>query len=274
MDLDISTNFTDWIETNLLEVQASKIERIYLDNYSINERTLSIEPGETIDLRFDDEVWTTRSLSRNSDLDTAKVRAMARALGELEIVGVRPKPAGLSSSLKAGGAVEMTQSDRFSLQNKGFYIARQDGRLLSNEGDLKAYTTDGVVYTLRFGEVLYGSGMAVTAGLSAEEETDQEHQKANRYLFITADFDEDYFREPPQPESMAFQDKADSAWTDFDKDCKERFDRHQEWERNVERSRDLAGSLNQRFADWYYVISEDSFKKIHLSKAELTKSEG
>ncbi|MEW5795410.1 MAG: DUF4340 domain-containing protein [Candidatus Zixiibacteriota bacterium] len=274
VNLDISTRFTDWIEASLLEVQAPKIERILLDSYSINERTLSLVPGEKIDLVFTDNVWSTRSLNKGAELDTSKVRTLARTLQDLTIVGVRPKPAALSAGLKgAGRSLEMTQEDQYSLQSKGFYIARQDGRLLSNEGDVKVYSSDGIVYTLRFGEVLYGSGLEVTAGSSEESRKagGGQEQAANRYLFLTCEFDAGYFPQPPKPASMDFQNKPDSALTDFDKTCKEQHSKYQQWERKVQAGRDLAARLNARFADWYYVISEDSFKNIHLSRAELTK---
>jgi hypothetical protein len=273
MNLDISTSFADWIETNLLEVSANKIERVVLDNYSINERTFSITPGEVIDLRNGDDGWTSRSLG-GAELDTADVKQLTKTLEELTIVGVRPKPEGLSASLRSiGGSIEMTQQDQMSLQSKGFYLARQDGRLLSNEGDLKVYTQDGITYTLRFGEVLHGSGLAVTAGLT-DEQQDVQHQTqaANRYLFVTAEFREGYFEEPPRPASMDFQDKADSLFTDFDRECQQQQREVSRWERLVRTGRDMASRLNARFAEWYYVIAEDSFKKIHLSKAELTKS--
>jgi hypothetical protein len=29
--------------------------------------------------------------------------------------------------------------------------------------------------------------------------------------------------------------------------------------------------LNERFADWYYVISDNTYKKIHISRDELIK---
>ncbi|MCA9201312.1 MAG: hypothetical protein KDA87_27415, partial [Planctomycetales bacterium] len=29
--------------------------------------------------------------------------------------------------------------------------------------------------------------------------------------------------------------------------------------------------VNYRFADWYYVISEDVYKKIHLTKSDIIK---
>jgi len=66
VDLDISTKFQDWIEAKLLEVEASKIERVVLDNYSVNERTFSVQPGEKIELAFRDEVWTSSRSARST----------------------------------------------------------------------------------------------------------------------------------------------------------------------------------------------------------------
>ena len=261
VNLDISTKFADWIEASLLEVQAGKIERVVLDNYSINERTYSLQPGEKIDLVNRDEVWTTKSLG--GALDTTKARTLAKTLQDLTIVDVRPKPAGLSAALKGQNrSVQMTQEDQFSLQSKGFYLARQDNRLLSNEGEATVYSTDGVIYTLRFGEVLTGSGGT---------DVSQQPSSANRYLFMTCEFDPSYFPEPARPTSIEFQNKKDADLTDADKANKDVYSKHQQWERKVQNGRDLAARLNARFADWYYVISDDSFKKIHLSKADLTK---
>jgi hypothetical protein len=269
VDLDISTKFADWIEASLLEVDAKKIERVVLDNYSVNERTFSVQTGEKIELAYRDEVWTSRSLG-GAALDTAQARTLAKALQDLNIVGVRPKPAGLSAGLKGiGRAIEMTQDEQYSLQSKGFYLARQDGRLLSNEGDVRVYSTDGVIYTLRFGEVLVGA--EANSGLSGEPAQAERTPggAANRYLFISCEFDPSYFPEPPKPTSMDFQNKAEAELSDFDRADKDKFTKHQAWERKVQTGRDLAARLNARFADWYYVISDDSFKKIHLSKAEL-----
>jgi len=273
INLDLSTRFADWIETSVLEIESRKIERIVLDNYSINEQTKSVKPGERIELAIKDNVWTSRSLGKG-ELDTAKVRTLSRALQDLSIVGVREKPAALSAGLKGTSrSLEMTQEDQYSLQSKGFYISRQDGRLLSNEGETTVFSTDGVIYTLRFGEILTGSGLEVSAGESGDtkQAARGQDQSTNRYLFITCGFDPSFFPEPPKPASMDFQNKPDSALTDFDKTCRDQYSKHQQWEQKELTGRDLAAKLNARFADWYYVISDDNFKKIHLSKAELTK---
>ena len=78
---------------------------------------------------------------------------MVTALGDLKIVGVRPKPAGLSKDLRSNDpAFARTESARRSLQSKGYFLA-PTGDLVSMQGDVFVETEEGVVYTLRFGEV-------------------------------------------------------------------------------------------------------------------------
>lgn len=44
-----------------------------------------------------------------------------------------------------------------------------------------------------------------------------------------------------------------------------------EYEAKVKKGQDRVKELNARFADWYYVISEDVFKKIHLTREDIVK---
>jgi len=87
---------------------------------------------------------------------------------------------------------------------------------LSNEGELQARTEEGVIYTLRFGEIVYGTGLTVTAGAQSDKD-DENETGENRYLFITTTFDAAEFTEPTKPKNTEFTTKADSLWTDADK---------------------------------------------------------
>jgi hypothetical protein len=44
-----------------------------------------------------------------------------------------------------------------------------------------------------------------------------------------------------------------------------------EYEEKLEKGREKVKELNARFADWYYVISNDEYKKIHLSRDEIVQ---
>jgi hypothetical protein len=242
MDIDISTKFEDWIERDLLLVERDKIGELVLEDYSIDERTFFVDLRDRVVLTKREGKWQLERIAAGQEVDESKVNALLTAVDELNIVGVRPKPAGLSRSLRrVEGGLMITQSELLSLQSRGYYFAR-DGRLLSNEGELRVRTSEGITYTLRFGEIVYGRGEAVTAGTEASDD-ESTGAAENRYLFITADFD---------PRAVTAPEEEDV-------------------QKRIERGEKLAAQLNARFADWYYVISAASFDKVHLKRKDLVR---
>lgn len=268
VDLDISTKFSDWIEADLLKVDKNKIEQVVLKDYSINERSGTVNQRDVLILDKNGSEWKANKVSANQQVNKTKTDELLKTLDELKIVGVRPKPGGLTEGLKkTAEGIQISTQDMLSLQSKGYFFSR-DGSLLSNEGELQLRTTDGITYTLRFGEVAYGSGFEVSAGVENPEETENKTAE-NRYLFITADFDPAYFSEPPASKNTDFLDKADSLLTEEDRQNKELYNAHEEWKQKIETGQQLAETLTDRFAGWYYVISEDSFKKLRLTRSDL-----
>ena len=165
-EADPSARFEDWIESDLLKVSAAQIKKITIHHYSINEQLGRLENVENIAITRDDATWKS-----------PRVQAMVGALTRLKIVGVRPKPPNMTADLKATGSFQMSLESMMSLRQKGFFLT-PDGRLLSNEGELLVETNDGVVYALRFGEILTGQGESKAA---AKDEAGE-----SRYLFVTA----------------------------------------------------------------------------------------
>ena len=197
---------------------------------------------------------------------------VVRATDELEIVGVRPKPRGIAASL-TGEVAGVSNSDILSLQSRGYYLT-QDGNLLSNEGEVRLRTDEGIRYTLRFGEVVYGRGDQVTAGVGTEDPaaaSDPAGPAENRYLFVTAEFLASQFPEPPRPANRDYRDKPADEITDEDRANRDRALEWDQWERDVERGRELEERLTRRFADWYYVISQESFENIRKSRGDLIR---
>lgn len=269
VDLELSTKFSDWIEADLLKVEKDDISGITLKDYSINERTGIVDQRDEVVLDKNGATWEINRLPAGREVNASKANELAKNLDELKIVGVRPKPEGITQSLKkTEGGIEISQSDYLSLRSKGYFFSR-DGSLLSNEGELQARTARGIVYTLRFGEVAYGSGFDVSAG--GEESAAQGGAAENRYLFITAYFDESAFQEPRAPASTDFLNKADSLWSDGDRANKALYDAHEAWRQQVESGRQIAQELSERFSGWYYVISDESFKKLRLQRSDLLK---
>ena len=244
MPVEPSTKFEDWIEKDLLQLEKDDIVRVVLENYSINERTGSLNRRGKLVLTRKDSDWTLDKLSSNEEMETYRASELMRSIDELNIVGVRPKPEGLSRTLmRTEGSSRITQGDMMSLQSKGFYFTRQ-GSLVSNEGEMTVLTSDGVTYTLRFGEVVYGSGDAVTAGSDASDDKESGPGE-NRYLFISASFNENDMQNLPTEEEAR--------------------------KNQVETAQERSERLNTRFAAWYYVISDDSFDRVHLSRDDLVR---
>jgi len=268
VDMEISTQFVDWIETDLLLVDMKKIDLVVIDDYSVNERTLSIDKVDEIELTLKGNNWIANGMKSNSVVDSVTMQNLLKAIDELSIVGVRPKPSGLSEQLAGTEtSMSMSQSDVHSLQRKGFFFSTA-GQMLSNEGELHASTSDGVTYILRFGEVVYGSGLSITAGSNSDVE-EASGKGENRYLFVTTQANTERFIEPPQEANQEFLGKPDSLWTDSDKANNSAFVKRNNWKQKVKNAENRSAFLNTRFSGWYYVISAASFDDLHLSRKEL-----
>ena len=269
INIDISTRFEDWIERDLLLVELDKIERVQLKDYSINETTGRLDQRDDVILEKEGDTWSANRMASTQEVASDKMTELLGGLDGLSIVGVRPKPEGLSRSLSQPENLTISQADMLSLRSKGYYFA-QTGQLVSNEGEIEVRDGDGVIYTLRFGEIVYGTGEAVSAGNESSDD-DQSGPAENRYLFVTTSFDSARFPEPRRPDNTDFLDKEEDDLSDADRRNKELQDDYEEWETTVEVGSGRSGELNARFADWYYVISAESFDKIHLTRVELVR---
>jgi len=291
-----STRFADWIETNLLKLEAPKILKVEFDNYKVNLEQ-GYKPGEVFDIKRigSDGPWTMQGLDADKQLDEAKLSALTSALADLKIVGVRPKPAGLTRDLKKSDQKGITLSAAIlaSLQGKGFYMT-QNGQLLSNQGDVRVYTDEGVVYTLRFGEVTFGTGDDLSAGSpddaqtkddepkdnEAEKAKDEDHKGAteNRYVMVTVSFDPELIPKPKTDEKPKVAEgelptdvfATDAKTPEAQKEAEEKAEGEKKaYEKKLEDGKKRVQELTDRFAAWYYVTPGASFRSINLDKAAL-----
>ena len=207
----LSTKFKDWIDKDLLKMNAFDVENVALKNYAV-----SLQPPNRvlIDKRFDltadfkDSEWKLKelkkyrdgeglvtTLSENEELNKEKLNDLKTAVDELEIADVRRKPKGLGADLKAGAGMAKDDEGMVDLMKHGFYMVPMRGsetefELLSANGEITVGMKEGVEYVLRFGETEEG-------GQTAEGEGQ------NRYLFVTTRVDMSKFPQPdlePVPE--------------------------------------------------------------------------
>lgn len=218
-DVDLSTKFSDWIDTNLLEVSSAELAKVTLKDYSVNAEEGRIQDRGTTILDKKDNKWQVEGIKPTEQTNEEKARELTTAISDLKIVGVREKPPGLKPDLRAPEAVEQL----LAMQNRGFFVLR-NGDVVSNEGETIAESDGGIVYTLRFGGVILGTGDEVTAGddkekAVADEKKDAKDKKdekngpekvqANRFLLVSVDFDESKF--PPIEAPAATPAKPEEA---------------------------------------------------------------
>ncbi len=192
-DFDLSTNFEDWIERDLLKVSATDLSQIVFDNYSVDETRNTLVQGDVVELEKPETDWVVKGLAEDEETAKEVIDTAQSTLTDLKIVGVRPKPEGLTAALERAQGItrELLASQ---LARKGFFLSQ--GKLYSNEGDLFVKTSKGVVYTLKFGEVIFGTGDSITAGGGDEATAAQDASAgedaakgSHRYLMVTASFD-------------------------------------------------------------------------------------
>jgi len=199
----LSTQFADWIETDLLKAQAFNISKVTFDDYSIDEQQGQIVPGDKIELtKGADNKWALAGIdAEKEETNQTKASEIGTTLSQIKIVGVRTKPEGLTARLERANGVEARILQQH-LQDKGYFLGR-GGKLYSFEGDLLFTTKAGVRYTLRFGKSVFGQGDELTAGIGGDEAADDnggedapKPSANNRYLMVTAEFDESLLDKP------------------------------------------------------------------------------
>lgn len=327
-----TTKFDDWIEKDLLKLSPWDVRRIVLEDYRLE----AVESGRgiavvqnrrnRIDLAYDDKdaKWSLvklegftagnkpreEKLGPDEELASGKLNDLRTALGDLKIVDVARKPAGLSADLKADAKFADDPQAIGSMKQRGF-LPLESGDILSTDGETIAGLKDGVEYILRF-----GASTTVAADAEkkdgAEPEENRKDEKAavgegmGRYLLVMARFNESLLEKPaldPLPEAPEGDEKKDGAQADAkgDADKKEgdaagklaaadeaeakaqaaleerrRVEREnrrkqEEYDEKVKAAQKRVKELNARFADWYYVVSNAEYAKIHLDRSELVQ---
>jgi hypothetical protein len=233
----LSTKFGDWIEKDLLKLNAFDVREVALNDYSLEEGMtpaggigLRMHPRSKMDLRFDDSksAWslvdmaefdekgqpTPSTLAEDEELNAEKLNGLKSALDDLQIVDVERKPKGLSQDLRASDEFVKDNEAKASLIARGFYPVPRDNQIeiFSSEGEATCTTKDGVRYVLRFGHLAGGDD---PSGDDGDKTDDKKSNPAlNRFLFVMAQYDDNQIAKPklePVPGEPAEEDAADST---------------------------------------------------------------
>jgi len=220
-----TTKFDDWIERDLLKLSPWDIRRLTVDDstcsYDLDPASgLMVSQDRTarIDLAYDDKgaAWSLeklvefgkddkpveKELAADQELVTVKLNDLRNALGDLKIVDVARKPAGLSAELKADEKFTGDREAVLSLAQRGFFPFRT-GEILSSSGETVVGMKDGLEYLLRFGNPTAVEGDGEPAAGEAEPPA---AGAGGRYLFVLARLNEGLLEKPalePLPEVPA-----------------------------------------------------------------------
>ena len=227
--------------------------------------------------------YKERNLEPEKELDSDALDSMVSALNDLKIVSVQKKPTKLASALRERQTfetIELDDSMQGSMRETGFWLVdmpdlkvdaqKTKTQLLSNEGDMQLRLKDGIVYHLRFGD-LAGTESEI---VSEDSQDATPVMGVNRYLFITAEFDSAIIPPPelkPVPEISEEGGAEELEKRVQEKEVVERANQREQerYDGAIESGIKRAEELSDRFADWYYVISEDVYKKIHLTETNV-----
>ena len=317
-----TTRFDDWIEKDLLKLSPWDVRRAVLDDYTLG----AVETGgrvrveqnrkDRIEVAYDDrgQQWTLarleaygggaepklESLGDGEELASARLNDLRNALGDLKIVDVVRKPAGLSAELKAEEKFTADEEAVRSMQQRGF-LPLKSGDILSTDGETIIGMKDGVEYVLRF-----GAGTSVGNGTEGDVAVDE---STGRYLLVMARFNESLLEKPVleevpgeapptagdaegngDQESPAAPSEADAAGQLKAADEaeakaqaaleerraveRENRRRQDDYDAKVKAAQRRVRDLNARFADWYYIVPTKEYAKIHLNRAAVVQPKG
>ena len=245
--------------------------------------------------------WMAVKMPADEELNTAKLDELKTALDDLKIVDVSRKPAGLSADLKKAADFTTKNEAFVSLAEKGFFLTplKENGpvELVSNEGEIRIDMKDGVEYVLRFGDIA-GSGPAKKDRQEESEAGRREGQERKRHepLLVRdgrvqpGDDPQAAARTAPPAEERRRKETGrgektggqegrrerrpdDKKAQDAERERieKENKRKQEEYDQKIADGKKRVGELNARFADWYYVISDEVFRKIHLGHDEIFK---
>jgi hypothetical protein len=247
-------------------------------------------------------------LTEDEELNKTKLDELKRAIDDLKIVNVESKPQDLVEGVKSEQDLLSDPKIGPSLSAKGYYPVRRGDKmeLLSSNGEVRVQTDDGIEYILRFGRTAGVEEGAEDAKLNryllVSARVVDEHFQPQPAAIEAPPMTEAPAESPaagasgdagdagtageaeppvdnatpaaePVKESAAENPPAETAaekpptTPPSNPEADALALKRQEAEAKV-------AKLNDKFANWYYIISEDVYKKLHLGRFDIIQAKG
>jgi hypothetical protein len=116
---EVSAKFSDWVETDLLQVSASQIRKLETNSYTVDEEAQLVKDLDIHILSKDAQgAWNLEALGKGEELRKETVDEMVGALDELRIVDVRRKPEALAKAFRSE-QTKLTSRELGDLRDRG-----------------------------------------------------------------------------------------------------------------------------------------------------------
>lgn len=182
LNLQISTDFENWIETDLLQVADASVKQLLVRTYDVENKKIEITGGEPFPMKSNESElilekegmdWKLDGLNEATEtLDASPISTLSNDLKSLKIIHVERKPvfqdsntpvlngdltANLPKGLNTRSEMRVTQESWSVITPYGFLPSFADGKtmksltVLSSSGEFDFSTDAGLVYHLKFG---------------------------------------------------------------------------------------------------------------------------
>jgi FKBP-type peptidyl-prolyl cis-trans isomerase len=261
VESDLSTRFTDYVEKDPFKITREAVRSVAVVEYQVDPDKGLINPGPMTSANRgnDGKPWDSPQAPEGRRIMGAKVDEVLSELGAMSLQGVRPFDARwlASRGFYLGNQPQMFQvPNALTVQVQGKPYA-----LFGTEGRLDVATSDGLRYSFMFGKIALGDdedqepeGKAPAKPDEAKPDEAKPADGANRYVavFVTYDaaLDEVAKAEAKQQAEQAEAAKAEGK------------EPPPPVKRKGLSGRERADKAQQRFQQFFYVISDASFKKL------------
>ena len=246
LNLQITTEFSEWIDDDLLQVGDATVNRIQFLNYDVKEKLIEKFGGEVpVRQNFEEMIvnkengsWVYGDLKTDTEeLDSGPLSTLESQIQNLSILEVQPKPTYQDSDMKILNADltvnapdGMSRNDQIRIQQQvlgpqGFIIGLKDENkvvpsLLSTNGELKFATDDGLVYNMVFGydvkmdgeEFEFASADKTDEAKADDGSTDSDDEgdsKKGKIMSVHVTFDKSLIEKPLPPVKPVAPEKPD-----------------------------------------------------------------
>jgi hypothetical protein len=246
-----TTEFTDWVSPNLLQLsENTPLDSIQILNYRMQKETLANGPRvwnyeAIIDIPAS-KFSLRASLPESKDLrgvettpeNIASLQRIGQYIGNIRFTEVEKKSRDVASVLRrnnlSDSSFDLNELNQFGFAQVG---EQDDFEFNTMAGELIVTTADGVAVSILIGNLLENpTGTDLTL---------------NYYLMLHAEVDESVF---PIPERSLDEGLSEE---EADKQNKAYLRKVEQRAEKIKNASLRASALNQTFADWYYVVSEE-----------------